>query len=117
MCHSEMDQFAEYQGSFVTLWILHVIVAVVILACIAEGVHLSLLRWYGRSDSVGQSVMRLPGSQNLLLEISSEGLSGVEEKKGWTQTTPMLIVQAPNGDRVCIKYEEDLDDEMYRPVM
>ncbi|KAH7405933.1 hypothetical protein DE146DRAFT_630630 [Phaeosphaeria sp. MPI-PUGE-AT-0046c] len=121
VCHSEMDQFSEYQGSFVTLWILHVIVAVAILACIAEGVHLSLLRWYGRSDSTGQGVMRLPGSQNLVLEISSEGLTGADveggEKKGWTQATPMLIVQAPNGDRVCIRYEEDLDDEMYRPVM
>lgn len=110
VCRSERDQFSEYQGSFVTLWILHVIVAVAILACIAEGVHLSLLRWYGRSDSTGQS---------MVLEISSSGVEvDGEEKKGWTQqATPMLIVQAPNGDRVCIRYEEDLDDEMYRPVM
>jgi hypothetical protein len=28
-----------------------------------------------------------------------------------------LIVQAPNGNRVCITYEEDEDDEANRPVM
>lgn len=109
VCRSERDQFSEYQGSFVTLWILHVIVAVAILACIAEGVHLSLLRWYGRSDDAAEGVMRL--------QISSVEVEGGEKRAWAQQTTPMLIVQAPNGDRVCIRYEEDLDDEMYRPVM
>jgi hypothetical protein len=40
-----------------------------------------------------------------------------EKKDGAQQAAPMLVVEAPNGDRVCITYEEDDDDEMNRPVM
>lgn len=96
------------------------IVAVAILACIAEGVHLCV-RWYGGAERTG--IMRLPGSQ-LVLEISGAGKGGFEvrdaEKQDSTyqQGTPMLIVQAPNGDRVCVTYEEEYDDdEVNRPVM
>jgi hypothetical protein len=108
VCHSELDPFTAYQTSFVTLWILQIIVAIAIMACVAEGIHLSL-RWYGTPDS---AMVHFPGSQKLLIEV-------LDSEKD-TQTlgaTPLLIVQAPNGDRVCITYEEDDDDEMNRPVM
>jgi hypothetical protein len=118
VCRSEADPFTAYHGSFVTLWALQIVVAIAILACIAEGVHLSL-RWYGTTDSSTHCVMRLPGSQNLVLRLSSSGVEvrDAEKKDGTQQATPMLVVEAPNGDRVCITYEEDDDDEMNRPVM
>jgi hypothetical protein len=52
------------------------------------------------------------------IEIS-EGVQVRDEKRAWGQqvTTPLVIVQAPNGERVCITYEEDEDDEANRPVM
>jgi hypothetical protein len=118
VCRSEADPFTAYQGSFVTLWALQMVVAIAILACIAEGVHLSL-RWYGTTDSASHSMMRLPGSRNLVLRFSSSGIEvrDAEKEDGTEQETPMLVVQAPNGDRVRITYEEDDDDEMNRPVM
>lgn len=58
VCRAERDAFSAYQGSFTTLWILQMIVAVAILACIAEGVHLCV-RWYGGAEE--STVMRLPG--------------------------------------------------------
>jgi hypothetical protein len=77
-----------------------------------EGVHLCM-RWYGAHDNrtLQHGVMRIPGSGSLL-EVR-------DEKRDWRhEATPMLIVQAPNGDRVCITYEEEEDDdEANRPVM
>lgn len=117
VCHAESD-------SFTTLWILQIIVAVAILACVAEGVHLGV-RWYGsvEDESASQTLMRLPGSQ-LVLEFTGAGKSGFEvrdaEKQdaAQQQATPMVIVQAPNRERVCITYEEEYDDdEINRPVM
>jgi hypothetical protein len=120
VCHSESDPFTAYQSSFLTLWILQIVVAIAILACIVEGVHLCM-RWYGAPDNSTQhGVMRFPGRQNLLLEVSGStaGVAVRDEKRDSRQpATPMLIVQAPNGDRVCITYEEDDDDESNRPVM
>jgi hypothetical protein len=52
------------------------------------------------------------GSKKLLIEVLDS------EKNTQTMvSTPMLTVQAPNGDRVCVTYDEDDDDEMNRPVM
>lgn len=121
VCRSEPDPFTEYQGSFVTLWILQVIIAVAILACIAEGLHLSM-RWYGTSNasvhySGTRGLIRPPGSEKLVLEISQPNTEESEKCARTYASTPLLIVQAPNGDRVCISYEEDDDDEMNRPVM
>jgi hypothetical protein len=119
VCRSEADPFTAYQGSFITLWVLQIIVTVAILACVAEGVHLSL-RWYGTSES---AMMQWPGSQTLLLEFSGSSVQDIivsgTEKNGWTNaSTPMLIVQGPNGERMCVTYaEDDDDDEMNRPVM
>jgi hypothetical protein len=120
VCRSESDPFTAYNGSFVTLWALQIVVAVAILACMVEGVHLCM-RWYGAHDNrtLQHSVMRLPGS-GLLLKISgaTKSVEVRDEKKDWRhEATPMLIVQAPNGDRVCITYEEEDDDEANRPVM
>jgi hypothetical protein len=117
VCHSELDPFTAYQGSFITLWALQIVVAIAILACITEGIHLGW-RWYGSPES--SSEMRGQGRQNLVLEISGTASMEVRdaEKSAWgAQATPLLIVQAPNGDRVCITYEEDDDDESTRPVM
>jgi hypothetical protein len=52
------------------------------------------------------------GSQKLLMEV-------LDSEKGSPtfEAPPMLAIQAPNGDSVCITYEEDYDDEMNRPVM
>ncbi|KAL5118377.1 hypothetical protein ACEQ8H_003726 [Pleosporales sp. CAS-2024a] len=95
------DPFTPYHGSFVTLWVLQIIVAMAIMACVAEGVHLSL-RWYGTPDTT-TAMVRFPGSDKLLIEL-------LDSKK--------LILQVPNGDSLCITYEEDEDDdEMNRPVM
>ncbi|KAH4208134.1 hypothetical protein HBI25_009890 [Parastagonospora nodorum] len=108
VCRSEPDPATEYQPSFVTLWVLQVIVVISIMACVAEGIHLSL-RWYGTPDS---AMVPFFGSEKLLIEVLDS------EKNTQTMvTTPMLIVQAPNGDRVCVTYDEDEDDEMNRPVM
>lgn len=98
------------------LWTLQIIIVIAILACIAECLHLSL-RWYGAPKDATRAnwtggFMRLPGSENLLLEISASDVKESEKT-----AMPILIVQAPNGDRVCISYEEDDDDEMNRPVM
>jgi hypothetical protein len=112
-----LDPFTAYQGSFITLWALQIVVAIAILACITEGIHLGW-RWYGSPES--SSEMRGQGRQNLVLEISGTASMEVRdaEKSAWgAQATPLLIVQAPNGDRVCITYEEDDDDESTRPVM
>jgi hypothetical protein len=127
VCRSEIDTFTAYQGSFVTLWALQIIIAIAILACIAEGVHLSV-RWYSTSQSPSQhdqvlekmgGMMRLPGTQRFWLAISTSKAGETITEKGsrGCEATPILIVEAPNGERVVIAYEEDDDDEMYRPVM
>jgi hypothetical protein len=118
VCRSEADPFTAYQDSYITLWALQIIMTVAILACLAEGVHLSV-QWYESLDS--QSI-RLPGSQNLPLKISESDMEDVvlsgSEKKTWAHGgTPILVVQGPNGDRVCITYDEYDDDEINRPVM
>jgi hypothetical protein len=81
------------------------------MACIAEGIHLSL-RWYGTPDS---SMVPFLGSQKLLIEVLDSNEKGSRSRT--FEAPPLLVVQAPNGDRVCITYEEDDDDEMNRPVM
>jgi hypothetical protein len=111
VCHSESEPFTAYQDTFFTLWVLQVVVGIAVLACAVEGVNLCL-RWSGLDAGSAQrhSAMRI--------EIS-EGVQVRDEKRAWGQqvTTPLVIVQAPNGERVCITYEEDEDDEANRPVM
>ncbi|KAF2031236.1 hypothetical protein EK21DRAFT_63586 [Setomelanomma holmii] len=127
VCRSEPEPFTAYHGSFVTLWALQIIIAIAILACIAEGVHLSV-RWYSTPHIDSHSdqllgkmggMMRLPGSQRLWLSISTSRTDEtVSEKESRSyEATPILVVETPNGERVVIAYEEDDDDEMYRPVM
>ncbi|KAF2819866.1 hypothetical protein CC86DRAFT_121490 [Ophiobolus disseminans] len=117
VCRSEPDPFSEYQGSFVTLWALQIIVIIAILACLAEGLHLSL-QWYGTPEVASYtSWMRLPGRETLVLAIPTPSTQESEKTARTYEAMPILIVQTPNGDRVCISYEEDDDDEMNRPVM
>jgi hypothetical protein len=114
VCHSESDPFTAYQSSFFTLWALQIVVGFAILACAVEGVHLCV-KWYGTpSESTRQH-----GAIRLEISGATGGVQVVGEKSGWGQqaTTPLVMVQAPNGDRVCITYEEDEDDEANRPVM
>jgi hypothetical protein len=119
VCHAEKDPYTEYQG--VTLLLLQIIVAIAIIACIAEGLHLSL-SWVGNSNT-GMSggwksgIVSMPGSEKRMFEVSSVGTYGSEKSELALDAAPMLIVHAPNGDRICITYEEDDDDEVYRPVM
>jgi hypothetical protein len=115
VCRAEQDPLTEYQGSFITLWALQIMVIIAILACLAEGLHLSL-RWYGTPSRTTQGdwasgIMQLPGSEELVFEFL-----GSEKTERTSDATPILIVQTPNGDRVCISYEDE-DDEMDRPVM
>jgi hypothetical protein len=117
VCRSEPDPFTEYQGSFVTLWALQIIIIIAILACIAEGLHLSF-QWYGTPKGAPRANWtRLPGKEEVILEISAPSTQGSEKTAQTYEAMPILIVQAPNGDRICISYEEDDDDEMNRPVM
>ncbi|KAH8723907.1 hypothetical protein GQ44DRAFT_293071 [Phaeosphaeriaceae sp. PMI808] len=124
VCHSEAEPFTEYQSSFTTLWVLQIIIAISILACVIEGVH-SSVQWYSANpnsqtlDRQGRSI-RLPGNSRLVLQFfhsNAQGGLAMGEKMQNAETMPMLVVHAPNGERVCINYEEDDDDEMYRPVM
>lgn len=45
LCQSVPDPLSAYQSSFANLWALQIIIAVAILACVAEGVHIGM-RWY-----------------------------------------------------------------------
>jgi hypothetical protein len=79
---------------------------IAILACLAEGVHLSL-RWCG---------VRVPGGREFVLEITGAG----EKEELVFGDAPMLVVCGPDGRRVRVVFdeeEEDDDDEMNRPVM
>jgi hypothetical protein len=120
VCHAEKNTYTEYQG--VTLVVLQIIVAIAIIACIAEGLHLSL-SWVGNSNTgmAGgwkSGIVSMPGSEKRMFAISSVGTYGTEKSEGAFEAAPMLVVHAPNGDRICITYEEDDDDdEVYRPVM
>jgi hypothetical protein len=77
---------------------------IVILACLAEGVHLSL-RWCG---------VRVPGGRELVLEITGAGEMGE-----WVfGVAPVVVVLGPDGESVGVTFdEEDDDDEVNRPVM
>lgn len=119
VCHAESDLTKGYQGSFVTLWALQIIVAIGIIACIAEGLCLSL-SWLGNPSTVlpgdwKSGPMRISGNETVVLQMSSSTYKPGTPEQTY-DAAPMLVLHAPNGDRICITYEED-DDEVYRPVM
>ncbi|KAF2000762.1 hypothetical protein P154DRAFT_522353 [Amniculicola lignicola CBS 123094] len=106
LCHSEAETFSAYQDSRVTLYALQVVVAMVILACIAECVSL-LTDWFDTRQE-HPSVVRLSGTERRLRARSApEWISSVIEKRK----------QDPYLPRIDDVDEEDDDDECNRPVM
>ncbi|KAK7178190.1 hypothetical protein PSPO01_15756 [Paraphaeosphaeria sporulosa] len=63
-CRTEMGEGAEYQVSWVTLVVLQLVVALVVVACVAEGVIFGLRWMSGRP-----TILRLSGEERLLLAI------------------------------------------------
>lgn len=45
VCRSEAEPFDVYQGSFMNLWALQLVLGFAVFACAAEGIHLGM-RWY-----------------------------------------------------------------------
>ncbi|KAL6705866.1 hypothetical protein ACN47E_006326 [Coniothyrium glycines] len=129
VCSSEPEQFSGFQSSFVSLWMLQVIVALSILACVVEGVYLGLkmLSHCDAQSEVQESEkggLGLSGSERLLLAIPSlhghvEVLfsPGVEKKRRAYESTRYFVKQAACGRREFIAYDEEDDDEANRPVM
>ncbi|KAF1841581.1 uncharacterized protein K460DRAFT_369591 [Cucurbitaria berberidis CBS 394.84] len=130
ICRSEPEPFSTYQSTFVNLWALQLIIAVAILACVAEGVHLGM-RWMNRrnkdcdvEDVSEKSSLRLLGTERHLLAIPTPNpvtdavfSPGAEKKLRAYDSTRYFITQSSSGKREFIAYEEDDDDEAYRPVM
>jgi hypothetical protein len=131
VCYAEPEKFSAYNGSCLTLWALQIIVAITILACVAEGIHLGM-RWYsGASCSESEEdhisserALQLPGNERLLLAIplqineKDELFSpGAEKKTRAYEATRYFVVKSPSGRREFIAYDSEDDDEANRPVM
>ena len=131
VCYSEPEIYSGYNDSCLTLWTLQVIVAVTILACVVEGIHLGLRWFYGCSaDSAedmnsSEKALRLPGGERLLLavptQVSNEkneiSSPGAEKKIRAYEATRYFVVKGSSGRREFIAYDSDDDDEANRPVM
>ncbi|KAJ8109142.1 hypothetical protein OPT61_g7677 [Boeremia exigua] len=128
VCYSEPETFSAYNGSCLTLWALQIIVAVTILACVAEAVHLSMQWFSGSSDAEddvsSEKALRLPGAERLLLAIPAQVCEkddvfspGAEKKIRAYEATRYFVVKSSSGRREFIAYDSDDDDEVNRPVM
>lgn len=129
VCYSEPEAFTAYSDSCLTLWALQIIVAITILACVAEGIHLGVRWFYGSSvaseeDQVSsEKALRLPGAERLLLAIPTQGnvvdlLSpGAEKKMKAYESARYFVVKSSSGRREFIAYDSEDDDEANRPVM
>ena len=129
VCYSEPEAFTAYSDSCLTLWALQVIVAVTILACVAEGIHLCM-RWFSASaeseenhDS-SEKALRLPGAERLLLAIPAQMNEkdeifspGADKKIRAYEATRYFVVKSQSGRREFVAYDSDDDDEANRPVM
>lgn len=130
VCYSEPETFSAYNSSCLTLWALQIIVAVTILACVAEGIHL-IMRWFSTScteseenEVSSEKALHLPGAERLLLAIPAplgekDDISspGADKKLRAYEATRYFVVKSPNGRREFIAYDSDDDDEANRPVM
>jgi hypothetical protein len=129
VCYSEPEVFLAYNDSCLTLWALQIIVAVTILACVAEGVHLGM-RWFpGSTDSEedqisSEKALRLPGAERLLLAIPAQASEkddvfspGADKKIRAYEATRYFVVKGSSGTREFIAYDSEDDDEVNRPVM
>lgn len=130
VCYSEQETYPGYQSSFLSLWMLHVVLAVVVIACVVEGVYLAL-QLLRKNDKTQQTHaadekggLRLPGGERLLLAIPTKDeymdsifSPGVEKKKRAYESTRYFVKESPSGRREFIAYEDEDDDEANRPVM
>lgn len=129
VCYSEPEAFSAYSDSCVTLWALQIIVAITILACVAEGIHLGM-RWFSGSsaasveDDSSEKALRLPGAERLLLAIPAQVSEkedvfspGADKKMKAYQATRYFVVKSSSGRREFIAYDSEDDDEANRPVM
>lgn len=130
VCYSEPETFTAYNDSCLTLWGLQIIVAITILACVGEGIHLGM-RWASGSastdcehDASSEKALRLPGAERLLLAIPAQVTEnedvfspGVEKKLKAYEATRYFVVKSSSGRREFIAYDSEDDDEANRPVM
>ncbi|KAJ4988982.1 hypothetical protein SVAN01_05606 [Stagonosporopsis vannaccii] len=130
VCYSEPETFTVYNDSCLTLWGLQIIVAITILACVAEGIHLGM-RWFSSSpsndpehDVLSEKALRLPGAERLLLAIPAQVSEqddvfspGAEKKLMAYEATRYFVVKSSSGRREFIAYDSEDDDEANRPVM
>lgn len=129
VCYSEPETFSAYNDSCLTLWALQIIVALTILACVGEAIHLGM-RWYSDPSSEeaqisSEKALRLPGSERLLLAVPAQASSekddilspGAEKKTRAYEATRYFVVKSSSGRREFIAYDSEDDDEANRPVM
>lgn len=132
VCRSEAwEEMEGYQDLLPNLWVSQIIIAVAILACVAEGIHLGM-RWisqrYNNSASTPPSPqthrLHLPGSEKTLLAIPPTDPSldflaspGSEKKSRAYETMRFHVQQSSAGPRQFIAYDDEDDDEANRPVM
>ncbi|KAJ4384054.1 hypothetical protein N0V86_000898 [Didymella sp. IMI 355093] len=130
VCYSEPEAVSAYSDSCLTLWALQVIVAITILACVAEGIHLGM-RWFSSSSAASEEdhispekALQLPGAERLLLAIPAQGIEkedvfspGVDKKMKAYEATRYFVVKSSSGRREFIAYDSEDDDEANRPVM
>ncbi|KAF2440436.1 hypothetical protein P171DRAFT_435229 [Karstenula rhodostoma CBS 690.94] len=123
------EAWAVYQVSWVSLVVLQVVVALVVVACVAEGVMFGL-RWMAARTSTTLTHLPLPlplplpghphplrlsGKERLLLAIPTTPdrhamrSPGVEKK--------LRVYASPSWKAQRYAYIEDEDDEFNRPVM
>lgn len=130
VCYSEPEAFSAYSDSCLTLWALQIIVAVTILACVAEGIHLGV-RWFSGSSAASgedqissEKALRLPGAERLLLAIPAQVNEkddvfspGADKKMRAYEATRYFVVKSSSGRREFTAYDSEDDDEANRPVM
>ncbi|KAF3039121.1 hypothetical protein E8E11_007398 [Didymella keratinophila] len=129
VCYSEPEAFSAYSDSCLTLWALQIIVAITILACVAEGIHLGM-RWFSGSsaasevEELSEKALRLPGAERLLLAIPAQVSEkenlfspGADKKMKAYEATRYFVVKSSSGRREFIAYDSEDDDEANRPVM
>lgn len=131
----DTEAWTAYQVSWVTLVVLQVVVALVIVACVAEGVMIGL-RWYvniyrclQRQKTNGHS-MSTRAPSHLSLRPSTLRLSGEEKRLLAIPQSDRLDMRSPGAEKKLrvyassgwkvarySTYVEDEDDEFNRPVM
>ncbi|KAI8938008.1 hypothetical protein NX059_005681 [Plenodomus lindquistii] len=128
VCRSAPSQLESDQDSILNLLISQIIIAVAILACAAEGIHIGI-RWMNSRNKSAippseRSCLRLPGGEKRLLAIpplstSTDMIasSDAEKKARAYATVRFFVTQASNGRREFIAYDDEDDDEANRPVM